>query len=128
MNELQRVTTDRAPSAVGPYSQAIVAGNLVFCSGQVALDPASGELQGGDVAAQTEQIIRNLDAVLQASGSSLDRVVKTTVFLVDINDFAALNEAYERGFGGHRPARSTVGVAALPRAARVEIECVAVRR
>ena len=126
--ELQLVATDRAPQAVGPYSQAIGAGDLVFCSGQVPFDPATGELVQGDLATQTERIVRNLAAVLDAAGSGLDRVVKTTVFLVDMNDFAALNEAYARAFGEHRPARSTIGVAALPRGARVEIECIAVRR
>jgi len=126
--ELQRITAQEAPKAVGPYSHAMVANDLVFCSGQVPLDPATGELVTGDIAAQTERILDNLAAVLAAAGSSLDRVIKTTVFLADFNDFAAMNDAYAERFGEHRPARSTIGVAALPRGARIEIECVALRR
>ena len=126
--ELQRITAQEAPKAVGPYSHAMVANDLVFCSGQVPLDPATGELVTGDIAAQTERILDNLAAVLAAAGSSLDRVIKTTVFLADFNDFAAMNDAYAERFGEHRPARSTVGVGALPRGARIEIECVALRR
>jgi len=125
---MERISAEAAPKAVGPYSHATVAGDLVFCSGQVPLDPATGELVTGDIGAQTARVLDNLAAVLAAAGSSLDRVVKTTVFLVDIGDFAAMNEAYARRFGDHRPARSTIGIAALPRAARVEIECVASRR
>jgi len=128
MMELQRITAQEAPKAVGPYSHAMVANDLVFCSGQVPLDPATGELVTGDIAAQTERILDNLAAVLAAAGSSLDRVIKTTVFLADFNDFAAMNDAYAERFGEHRPARSTIGVAALPRGARIEIECVALRR
>lgn len=126
--ELQRITAQEAPKAVGPYSHAMVANDLVFCSGQVPLDPATGELVTGDIAAQTERILDNLASVLAAAGSSLDRVIKTTVFLADFNDFAAMNDAYAERFGEHRPARSTIGVAALPRGARIEIECVALRR
>ena len=126
--DVQRITALGAPNAVGPYSHAIVAGDLVYCSGQVPLDPTTSELVAGDIAAQTNRILDNLAAVLAAAGSSLDRVVKTTVFLADIGDFAAMNDAYAKRFGEHRPARSTIGVAALPRGARVEIECVAVRR
>lgn len=125
--ELRTIAAQGAPGAVGPYSHAIVAGDLVFCSGQVPLDPATGQLVGGDIGAQTARVLDNLAAVLASAGSGLGRVVKTTVFLVDMNDFAAMNEAYAKRFGEHRPARSTIGVAALPRGARVEIECVAAR-
>jgi 2-iminobutanoate/2-iminopropanoate deaminase len=121
------VHTDQAPKAIGPYSQAILHGDLVFTAGQIALDPASMEVVPGGVAEQTERVFANLAAVLQASGSSLSRVIKTTVFLVDMADFAAMNEVYARAFGEHRPARSTVAVAGLPRNVRVEIEVVAVR-
>lgn len=126
MAGLRSIRTDRAPEAIGPYSQAIVAGNLVFTAGQIPLDPATGELVQGDVAAQTERVIENLRAILEAAGSSLTKVVKTTVFLADMNDFAAMNEVYARYFGDHRPARSTVQAARLPRDVRVEIEAVAV--
>jgi len=126
--DLRSIKAPGAPNAVGPYSHAIVAGDLVYCSGQVPLDPANSELVTGDIAVQTNRILDNLVAVLTAAGSSLDRVVKTTVFLADIGDFAAMNDAYAKRFGDHRPARSTIGVAALPRGARVEIECVAARR
>ncbi|HEV8536396.1 MAG TPA: RidA family protein [Candidatus Limnocylindria bacterium] len=127
--DLRIIRTDRAPAPVGPYSQAIVAGDLVFCAGQIALDPASGELVGGsDVRAQTRRVIDSLAAILASADSSLDRVTKTTVFLTDLADFAAMNEAYADKFAGHRPARSTVPVGALPRGAKVEIECIAVRR
>ncbi|OLD11217.1 MAG: reactive intermediate/imine deaminase [Chloroflexi bacterium 13_1_40CM_3_70_6] len=127
--ELRTTRTDRAPAPVGPYSQAVVAGDFVFCAGQIALDPASGELVGkSDVRAQTRRVLDNLAAVLMEADSSLDHVTKTTVFLVDMADFAAMNEVYAERFGGHRPARSTVPVGALPRGAKVEIECIAVRR
>ena len=127
--ELRTTRTDRAPAPVGPYSQAVVAGDFVFCAGQIALDPASGELVGkSDVRAQTRRVLDNLAAVLMEADSSLDHVTKTTVFLVDMSDFAAMNEVYAERFGGHRPARSTVPVGALPRGAKVEIECIAVRR
>ncbi|HEX4744118.1 MAG TPA: RidA family protein [Candidatus Limnocylindria bacterium] len=126
--DLRTIKADGAPKAVGPYSHATVGGDLIFCSGQVPLDPETGELVGGDIAAQTDRILDNLAAVLTAAGSSLDRVLKTTVFLADIGDFAAMNEAYAKRFGEHRPARSTVGVGGLPRGARIEIECVAARR
>jgi 2-iminobutanoate/2-iminopropanoate deaminase len=125
---MRSVTTDRAPAAVGPYSQAVVSGDLVFCAGQIALRPGGAELVGEDVASQARQVLANLAAVLEAAGSDLQHVVKTTVFLVDMGDFQALNAAYAEAFGEHRPARSTVAVAGLPRGARVEIECVAVRR
>jgi 2-iminobutanoate/2-iminopropanoate deaminase len=124
---LKPIQTDAAPAAVGPYNQAIVSGELIFCSGQIALDPAKGELVTDDVAGQTTQAIRNLAAVLEAAGSSLDRVVKTTVFLTDMGDFAAVNAAYEQAFAGHKPARSAFQVGALPKGARVEVEAIATR-
>jgi 2-iminobutanoate/2-iminopropanoate deaminase len=125
--ELRTIATDGAPKAIGPYSQAMAAGELIFCAGQVALDPASGESVAGDVRAQTERVLENLGAVLAAAGSDLRHVVKTTVYLTDFNDFAAMNEVYAARFGDHRPARATVGVSALPKGLRVEIECVAIR-
>ncbi|HET8654923.1 MAG TPA: RidA family protein [Longimicrobiaceae bacterium] len=120
-----RVETQKAPAAIGPYSQAIVHGGLVYTAGQIALDPGTGELVAGGVEPQTEQVMRNLDAVLRAAGASWQTVLKTTVFLRDLGDFAAMNEVYGRFFGEHRPARSTVQVARLPRDAAVEIEVVA---
>lgn len=123
---MQRVQTDRAPAAIGPYSQAMVTGNLVFTAGQIPLDPASMQLVGEDVAAQTTQVFRNLAAILESAGASLSRVVKTTVFLKDMNDFAAMNEVYAAAFGEHKPARSTVEAARLPKDVRVEIEAIAV--
>ena len=129
MSLLDTVETDGAPHAIGPYSQAVVADGWVFCSGQIALDPADGEVVGGDVSLQTDRVMKNLTAVLQAAGASLATVVKTTVFFVDMADFTAMNEVYSRHFGDHRPARATVAVAGLPRGVRLEIECVArVRR
>ncbi len=125
---LERIEAPGAPKAVGPYSHAMTVGDLVFCSGQIPLDPATGELVQGDIAAQTGRIIDNIAAVLSASGSALDQVVKTTVFLTDMGDFAAMNEVYAARFGAHRPARSTFAVAGLPKGARIEIECVAIRR
>jgi len=125
--DIQPVHSEDAPKAVGPYSQAIAAGHLIFCSGQIPLDPATGALVEGDIAVQTARVLDNLAAVLAAAGSDLAHVAKTTVFLADIGDFAALNEVYGLRFGAHRPARSTFQVAALPRGARVEIEAVAVR-
>ncbi|MEP7003795.1 MAG: RidA family protein [Chloroflexota bacterium] len=125
--ELRTIATDGAPKAIGPYSQAIAAGDLLFCAGQVALDPASGDSVTGDVRAQTERVLDNLSAVLTAGGSDLQHVVKTTVYLTDFNDFAAMNEVYAKRFGEHRPARATVGVSALPKGLQVEIECVAIR-
>lgn len=127
MAELSRIQTDRAPAAIGPYSQAIATGELVFTAGQIALDPESMEIVGGDVGVQTERVMRNLAAILEAGGSSLQRVVKTTVFLKDMGDFAAMNEVYGRHFGGHKPARSTVEAARLPKDVMVEIEAVALR-
>ncbi len=122
------VSTDQAPRAIGPYSQAIVAGELVFTAGQIALDPGTMELVGGDVAAQTDRVLKNVAAVLEAAGSSLGLVIKTTVYLLDMADFAKMNEVYTRHFGDHRPARSTVAVAGLPKQARVEIDTIAVRK
>ena len=127
MSRLERIETDRAPAAIGPYSQAIGAGDLLYTAGQIPLDPATMSMVGGDVTEQTEQVLRNLAAVLEAGESGLDRVVKTTVFLADMGDFAAMNEVYARHFGDHRPARSAVEAAALPKGALVEIEAVAVR-
>ena len=123
----QAIATAHAPSAVGPYSQAIAAGDFVFCSGQVHLDPASGLLVEGDIGVQTERVLNNLSAVLQAAGLTLADAVKTTVFLVDMADFSAMNEVYGRFMPEPPPARSTIGVAALPKGARVEIELIAMR-
>lgn len=119
------IATPHAPKAIGPYSQATVVNGLIFSAGQVALDPATTELVPGGVKEQTERSLQNLAAVLAAAGSALQKVVKTTVFLVDMGDFAAMNEVYAKHFGDHRPARSTVAVAALPKGARVEIEVIA---
>lgn len=121
----QKVQTEAAPAALGPYSQAIVAGGMVYCSGQLALDPKTGQFAGDGVEAQTHQVLRNLQAVLQAAGSDLAKVVKTTVFLADMNDFQAMNGVYAGYFADPAPARSTVQVARLPRDARVEIEAIA---
>jgi 2-iminobutanoate/2-iminopropanoate deaminase len=122
---LDFVATTGAPKAIGPYSQGIRINGFVFTAGQVALDPRTGELVPGGIAEQTTRALENLSAILTAAGTSLSQVVKTTVFLVDMADFTAMNEVYGRAFGNHRPARSTVAVAALPRGARVEIEAVA---
>jgi 2-iminobutanoate/2-iminopropanoate deaminase len=119
------VATERAPKAIGPYSQATIANGLLYSAGQIALDPATTELVGAGIAEQTARVFENLRGVLEAGGSSLAQVVKTTVFLVDMADFAAMNEVYTKAFGEHRPARSTVAAAGLPRGARVEIEVVA---
>lgn len=122
-----RIQTEDAPAAIGPYSQAMVTGEWVFTAGQIALDPKSMEIVEGDVSAQTEQVMKNLEAILAAAGSSLQRVVKTTVFLKDMGNFAAMNEIYGRHFGGHKPARSTVEAARLPKDVLVEIEAIALR-
>lgn len=124
--EVRPIRTERAPAAIGPYSQAVVAGGMVYTAGQIALDPETMELVGSDVATQTDRVFRNLQAVLEAAGASLSTVVKTTVFLKDMDDFGAMNEVYARYFGEHRPARSTVEVARLPKDALVEIEVVAI--
>ncbi|MGI8470218.1 MAG: RidA family protein [Pyrinomonadaceae bacterium] len=118
------ISTENAPGAIGPYSQAIKTGNLVFCSGQIPIDPKTNEFASGEVAEQTKQVLKNLSAVLEAAGSSLNNVVKTTVFLADMNDFGAMNEIYAEYFGDNKPARATVQAARLPRDARVEIEAI----
>jgi len=123
---MRTIATDAAPKAIGPYSQAIAIDGLVFTAGQVALDPESGELVGKTTAEQTEQVFANLKAVLSAAGTSLANVVKTTVYLADMADVAQMNEVYARQFGAHKPARSTVQAAGLPKAARVEIDVIAV--
>jgi 2-iminobutanoate/2-iminopropanoate deaminase len=125
MAELTRVQTAGAPAAIGPYSQAIVAGGLVYTAGQIPLDPDSMELVSDDVVEQSERVLRNLSAILEAAGASLQSVIKTTVFLKDMSDFAAMNEVYARHFGDHKPARSTVEVARLPKDVKVEIEAIA---
>jgi 2-iminobutanoate/2-iminopropanoate deaminase len=119
------VSTEKAPGAIGPYSQAIKANGMVFCSGQIPTDPATGIFVSDDVSEQTVQVFKNLAAVLEAAGSGLDKVVKTTVFLADMNDFAAMNEVYGQYFVENKPARATVQAARLPRDAKVEIECIA---
>lgn len=121
------VSTPAAPAAIGPYSQAVRVGNLVFCSGQIALDPKTGQMVGeGDVAAQTRKVLANLAAVLEAAGSQLSRVVKTTIYLLDLGDFTVVNQVYGESFASAPPARATVEVRRLPRDARVEIEAIAV--
>ena len=122
----ETITTNNAPGAIGPYSQAIKAGGMIFCSGQIPIDPATGEFVSDVVAEQTEQVLKNLSEVLIAAGTSLDNVVKTTVFLADMNDFAEMNEVYGRYFSENKPARATVQAARLPRDAKVEIDCIAV--
>jgi 2-iminobutanoate/2-iminopropanoate deaminase len=124
--EKQVIHTDNAPKAIGPYSQAIRIGDLIYTAGQVALSPTTGELVGADVETQTRQVLENLKGVLEAAGSSFDNVVKTTVFLASMGDFAKMNAIYSEYFTGKPPARSTVQVAALPKNALVEIECVAI--
>lgn len=119
------ISTDAAPKAIGPYSQAIKANGMVFCSGQIALDPATGEMAARGIEAETERILENLKAVLAAAGSSLERVARADVFLADMTDFAAMNEVYARYFGDLSPARATVAVAALPKNACVEIAVTA---
>jgi 2-iminobutanoate/2-iminopropanoate deaminase len=124
----QVVTSDKAPKAIGPYSQAIVAGGLVFTSGQIPLDPRTQQMVEGDARAQTERVMENLAAILAAAGVGFGDVVKASIFLADLNDFAAVNEVYGKRFPAAPPARSTVQVAALPKGARVEIDLIAVRR
>jgi 2-iminobutanoate/2-iminopropanoate deaminase len=119
------IATEKAPGAIGPYSQAVKVGTFVFTAGQIPLDPATGKLVEGDIAAQTEQVMQNLSAVLEAAGTSLSRVVKTTCFLANLDDFAQFNEVYGRYFGESKPARSTIQAARLPAGATVEVECVA---
>jgi len=125
MSELKPVKTDRAPGAIGPYSQAMSVDGWVFCSGQIPIDPSTGELVGGDITSQTEQVLLNLAAVLEAAGGSLSTVVKTTVFLSDMGTFGGMNEVYARHFGDHRPARAAVAVRTLPKNVDVEIEAIA---
>jgi 2-iminobutanoate/2-iminopropanoate deaminase len=122
---MKAVHSDQAPAAIGPYSQGIVSGDFLFTSGQVALDPGTGALVAGGIQEQTKRVTENLRAVLAAGGCRPEHVIKTTVFLLDMNDFAAMNEVYGAFFAPHKPARSTVQVARLPKDARVEIECVA---
>src|SRR5207245_1350681 len=121
------VSTEKAPKAIGPYSQAVVAGDLIFTSGQIPLDPATQQMITGDIRAQTERVMENLAAVLAAAGAGFEQVVKSTIFVADLSDFAVVNEIYGRRFPKDPPARSTVQVAALPRGARVEIELIARR-
>lgn len=125
VEDKQEVKTDKAPKAIGPYSQAIIAGGLVFASGQIAIDPATGDLNTGSVEEQTRQVLKNLAAVLEAAGSSMDKVVKTTVFLQDMNEFSRMNRVYGEAFKPPFPARATVQVARLPRDVKVEVEAVA---
>ncbi len=122
---MKMIATDKAPEAIGPYAQAVEANGVVYCAGQLPINPASGAIEVVGAAEQTMQVLLNLRAVLEAAGSGLDRVVKTTVFLTDIGDFPAVNKVYAEMFAGHTPARSTVQVARLPKCARVEIEAVA---
>lgn len=126
--DVRTVMSPNGPRAVGPYSHAVVSGDLVFCSGMVPIDPATGKLVEGTIEEHTARALANLEASLQAAGSDLGHVVKTTVFLTDLGDFKGMNEEYARRFGDHKPARSTIQVAALPLGARIEIECVAVRK
>jgi len=122
----ETILTEKAPGAIGPYSQAVKVGNMVFCSGQIPIDPTTGEFVSNNVAEQTHQVLINLSAVLEAAGTSLNNVVKTTVFLADMNDFTAMNEIYAEFFSDNKPARATVQAARLPRDARVEIDCIAI--
>ena len=119
------IFTDKAPSAVGPYSQAVKAGQYLFCSGQIGINPETSKLAGDDVETQTQQVLKNISAVLRASHLNLKNIVKTTVFLSDMNDFPVINEIYEKEFSDHKPARSTVEVSRLPLDAKIEIECIA---
>jgi len=119
------VHTEQAPAAIGPYSQAVAAGGVLFCSGQIPIDPSTGELVSGDIADETRQVMRNLTAVIEAAGSSLDHVVRCTIYLTDLGDFARVNEVYGSFFGDAPPARACVEVAALPKGARVEIDAIA---
>jgi 2-iminobutanoate/2-iminopropanoate deaminase len=124
--DLEPITSSHAPAAIGPYSQAQKVGNLLFCSGQIALDPKTMQMVGGTAAEQAEQVLKNLAAVLQAGGASLAKVARTTIYLTSMADFAAVNEVYGRHFGAHKPARATVAVKELPKNGLVEIDCIAV--
>lgn len=126
MTELKIVATKSAPAAIGPYSQAIVANGLVFCAGQIPLDPATGDIVGTTAAEQTAQVMKNIAAILETSGSGLHKVVKATVYFKNLGDFAAVNEVYGKAMGNHKPARAGVEVARLPKDVLVEIDCVAV--
>jgi len=123
--EREVIHTDRAPAAIGPYSQGVRAGEFIFCSGQIPIDPASGEVVGGRIGPQTEQVMRNIGALLESAGCGFASVVKTTIFLTDLADFAAVNEIYGRHFPEAPPARSTVQVSALPKGVNIEIEVIA---
>lgn len=122
---MEKISTEKAPKAIGPYSQAIVQGNMVYCSGSIPLNPQTMKIESWDVESQTEQVLKNMSEVLKAARSDLKKVLKTTVFLKDMNDFQKMNAVYERYFDGHAPARSTVQVAKLPMDVLVEIECIA---
>jgi len=125
MSDFSFIETDEAPGAIGPYSQAVAVDGWVFCSGQIPIDPTTGEMVEGDIGGQTDQVLKNLAAVLSAAGASLSTVVKTTVFLADMGDFAGMNEVYSSHFGNHRPARAAVAVRTLPKNVSVEIEAIA---
>jgi 2-iminobutanoate/2-iminopropanoate deaminase len=125
MVEIHNIASAHAPQAIGPYSQAVTAGGFLFASGQIPLDPASMKVVEGDIKVQTERVLQNIAAVLEAGGSSFRRVVKTTVFLSSMDDFAGMNDVYAQAFGDHRPARSTVAVKALPKGVLVEIDVIA---
>lgn len=124
MSDFNFISTDQAPGAIGPYSQAVAVDGWMFCSGQIPMDPTSGELVGGDIGPQTDRVLKNLTAVLEAAGASLSNVVKTTVFLEDMADFAGMNDVYARHFGDHKPARAAVAVRTLPKNVKVEIEAI----
>lgn len=125
MSKPHPVATDRAPKAIGPYSQAVRAGPFLFCSGQIPIEPSSGQMVEGDIAAQTRRVLENLRAVVEAAGGGLEDVVQVTVYLADLADFASMNSVYEEYFGSSKPARATIQAAALPRGARIEADCVA---
>ncbi len=122
---METIKTDKAPAAIGPYCQAVKYGNLIFCSGQLGIDPQTGKFEGSDIKSQATRVMKNLKEVLNAAGVNLSSVVKTTIFLVDMADFSAVNEIYADAFGDHKPARATVQVAGLPLGGLVEIECIA---
>jgi 2-iminobutanoate/2-iminopropanoate deaminase len=121
------ISSDQAPTAIGPYSQAILNDNMIFCSGQLGINPSTGKLCDDSIEKQTEQIFKNIEAVLDSAGVTLSNVVKTTVFLTSMGDFPNVNTLYAKAFGNHKPARSTVQVAGLPLGAKIEIECIAVK-
>ena len=123
--KLEILHTEKAPAAIGPYSQAVKCGNILFCSGQIPLDPSTGEMVTGDIVRQAERVMSNIEAMLTAAGAGFDDIIKTTIYLVDMADFAAVNEVYGNRFPAHKPARSTVAVKALPRGALLEIEVIA---